>query len=69
MISTNIGDRDRLARLVVTAVLSIFAVDRLVTGKRITGIITGLGAVVVGFTATTRFCAFYELLGIDTTDE
>jgi len=65
----NVGGRDRLARAVLTVVLTLLAVRSLRNGKRTTEILAVLGALAFGFNATTCFCGLNKILGIDTTTE
>jgi len=65
----NVGGRDRLVRLVLTVVLSIAAVRWLKSGKRIRGLLAGVGALGFGFNATTGYCGINEALKIDTTTD
>ena len=69
MAETNVGGRDRLARTLLAALLTIVAVSTLRKGKRKTGLLALVGALGFGFNATTCFCGLNETLGIDTTDE
>jgi len=64
----NVGGRDRLVRAALAALLTIVAVRALRRGKRTTGLLAGIGALGLGFNATTCFCGLNRLLGIDTTD-
>ena len=63
----NVGGRDRLVRLVLTAVLSIVAVRSLRRGDRLRGLLAGVGSLGLGFTATTGYCGVNDALGVDTT--
>jgi hypothetical protein len=65
--SKNVGGRDRLVRLFLTVVLSIVAVDSLRRGKRLRGLLAGVGAVGFGFNATTGYCGVNDALDVDTT--
>lgn len=69
MSEQNVGSTDRLVRAVFTVVLSVIAVGAL--RKRNYGrlLVAGLGALGLGFSATTCFCGLYEMLGVDTADE
>ncbi|MFC7323088.1 YgaP-like transmembrane domain [Halorubrum rutilum] len=69
MAETNVGGRDRLARALLAALLTIVAVSTLRKGKRKTGLLALVGALGLGFNATTCFCGLNKTLGIDTTDE
>jgi hypothetical protein len=63
----NVGGRDRLVRAVLAAVLAVVAVGTLQDGRRTIGLLAGVGALGLGFNATTCFCGLNEALGIDTT--
>ena len=65
----NLGGTDRLVRAVFAALLSVVAVSALRKRNYLTLLVTGAGALGLGFTATTRFCGVYEALGVDTTEE
>jgi len=65
----NVGGRDRIVRALLTAFLSIVAVRSLRRGKRLRGLLAGVGALGVGFTATTGHCGVNEALGVDTTGD
>jgi hypothetical protein len=65
----NVGGRDRLARALLAALLTIVAISTLRKGKRKTGLLALVGAFGFGFNATTCFCGLNKTLGIDTTDE
>ena len=69
MVSKNVGGRDRLARALLAAVLTLVAVRSLRSGKRKAGLLAVVGALGLGFNATTCFCGLNKTLGIDTTDE
>jgi len=65
----NVGGRDRLVRLLLTVVLSIAAVRWLRSGKRLRGLLAGVGALGFGFNATTGYCGVNDALDIDTTTD
>ena len=69
MAEKNVGGRDRLARALLAALLTIVAMSTLRKGKRKTGLLALVGALGFGFNATTCFCGLNKTLGIDTTDE
>jgi len=48
-----LGDRNRLTTTVVTAALALIAIRSLRKGKRLRGLVAGLGAVAIGFTTVT----------------
>lgn len=69
MVETNVGGRDRLLRGLLAAVLSVVAISTLRKRKRKTGLLALVGALGLGFNATTCFCGLNETLGIDTTTD
>lgn len=68
-VEQNVGGRDRLARALLTIVLTVVAIRALRTGKTGAGILATIGALGLGVNATTGFCGLNNALGIDTTDE
>jgi hypothetical protein len=69
MAEKNVGGRDRLARALLAALLTIVAISTLRKGKRKTALLAVVGALGFGFNATTCFCGLNKTLGIDTTTE
>lgn len=69
MAEKNVGGRDRLARALLAAVLTVVAISRLRSGKHTVGLLASIGALGLGFNATTCFCGLNRALGIDTTTE
>lgn len=65
----NVGGRDRLARALLAVVLTVAAIRSLKNGKRVRGLLAGVGALVFGFNATTKYCGANDALGIDTTED
>jgi len=65
----NVGGRDRLVRFLLAAGLSIAAVRWLRSGKRVRGLLAGVGALGFGFNATTGYCGVNDALDVDTTGE
>ena len=63
----NVGGRDRLIRAVLAVVLTIVSVRWLRSGKRKRGLFAGVGALTLGFNASTGYCGFNDTLDIDTT--
>lgn len=63
----NVGGRDRLIRAVLAVVLTIVSVRWLRSGKRKRGLLAGVGALGLGFNASTGYCGFNDTLDIDTT--
>ncbi|WP_336337031.1 YgaP family membrane protein [Haloarcula brevis] len=66
---TNVGGRDRLLRAVLAVVLTIVSVRWLRSGKRKRGLLAGVGALGLGFNASTGYCGFNDTFDIDTTSE
>jgi hypothetical protein len=64
----NVGGRDRLARAALAVILTVVAVLAIRRGERTAGLLAGVGALGLGFNATTCVCGLNRLLGIDTTD-
>ncbi|AGB33191.1 hypothetical protein C488_16527 [Natrinema pellirubrum DSM 15624] len=69
MVDQNVGGRDRLVRALLAVVLTLVAATTLRNGKRKTGLLALVGALGLGFNATTCFCGLNEALGIDTTTD
>ncbi|MBX0287398.1 YgaP family membrane protein [Haloarcula salinisoli] len=65
----NVGGRDRLVRFLLAAVLSIVSVRWLRSGKRVRGLLAGVGALGFGYNATTGYCGVNDALDVDTTGE
>jgi|GEM_PF-210187 len=63
----NVGGRDRLIRAVLAVVLTIVSLRWLRSGKRKRGLLAGIGALGLGFNASTGYCGFNDTLDIDTT--
>jgi len=68
-LDTNVGGKDRLLRAVLAAVFSVVAVSALRKRNYLTLLVTAIGAIGLGFNATTCFCGLNQTLGIDTSDE
>lgn len=68
MVEQNVGGRDRLARALLAVVLTVVAITLLREGERTTGLLAGIGALSLGFNATTCFYGLNKMLGIDTTE-
>jgi hypothetical protein len=64
----NVGGRDRLVRAALAVLLTVVAVRALRRGERTAGLLAGIGALGLGFNATTCVCGLNRLLGIDTTE-
>jgi hypothetical protein len=69
MVEQNVGGRDRLARALLAAVLTVVAISTLKQGKRKAGLLALVGALGFGFNATACFCGLNRVLGIDTTSD
>ena len=69
MAEKNVGGRDRLARAILAALLTVITISTLQSGKRKTGLLALVGALGFGFNATTCFCGLNRTLGIDTTSD
>ena len=65
---SNVGGADRLLRACGAVLLSIVAVRALTAGQYLKGLLAAIGAVGLGFNATTCFCGLNAVLGIDTGD-
>ncbi|RLM97450.1 DUF2892 domain-containing protein [Haloarcula sp. Atlit-7R] len=63
----NVGGRDRLIRAVLAVVLTIVSLRWLRSGKHKRGLLAGIGALGLGFNASTGYCGFNDTLDIDTT--
>jgi len=68
-LDANVGGTDRLLRGLGAVLLSIVAVRALTAGKRTSGLLAAVGAIGLGFNATTCFCGLNKTLGIDTAEE
>ena len=64
----NVGGTDRIARGVLAALLTVVAVRAIKKRSYPTLVVAALGALGLGFNATTCFCGLNKTLGIDTTD-
>ena len=65
----NVGGTDRLLRALGAVLLSISAVVALKRGARSKGLLATVGALGLGFNATTCFCGLNAVLGIDTDND
>ena len=65
----NVGGTDRLLRALGAVLLSISAVVALKRGARSKGLLAAVGALGLGFNATTCFCGLNAALGIDTDND
>lgn len=68
-LNKNVGDRNRVARILLTIALTLVAISSLRKGKRLSGVLAGAGALALGYNATTESGELKENLGIDTTGE
>ena len=69
MVERNVGGFDRVVRALLAVVLTVVAVNALRSGNRSLGAAAALGALGVGFNATTCVCGLNATLGLDTTDD
>jgi hypothetical protein len=63
----NVGGRDRLIRAGLAVLLTIVSLRWLRSGKRKRGLLAGIGALGLGFNASTGYCGLNDTLDIDTT--
>lgn len=68
-LSENVGGRNRLARAILAVGLGVVAISSLRKGKRLSGALTGVGALALGYGATTGSSESKESFGIDATHE
>lgn len=68
-VSTNVGGNDRRVRAALAMVFTVAAVRALRAGKSKRGLLLGAGALIAGFTASTRYCPVNDVAGIDTSGE
>ncbi|WP_137283951.1 DUF2892 domain-containing protein [Halorussus salinisoli] len=68
-LSKYVGGRSRLARRILAIALTVVAISSLRKGKRLSGILAGVGALALGYDATSESSELTETLGIDTTSE
>lgn len=68
-LSKNVGDRDKLARTVLTVLLAAVAISSFRKKKRVIGALAGVGAVALGYDATTQPAELKEAIGVETADE
>ena len=59
----NVGGRERIGRFALAAVLTLAAIRSFRNGKRARGLLAGAGALVFGFTSTTKYCPANDALG------
>lgn len=62
----NVGGTDRIARAVVGVALLAGAVGATLVDRHGLALAVAIVGVVALFTAATRFCGLYTLLGVDT---
>ena len=65
-LQTNVGGTDRIARGLLGLALLAGAVGAMLADMRSLGVAVAVAGVIVLFTAVTRFCGVYTLLGVDT---
>ena len=63
------GDRGRLVRTLLAVGLTVVAVSSLRKGRRLSGMLAGGGAILLGYTATTRSRELTETIDIGATDD
>lgn len=63
------GDRGQLARTVLATALTVVAIRSLLRGKRVRGMLAGVGALALGYTATDESAELGETIGIDALGE
>ena len=62
-LSKNVGDRQRLARTAFAVVLTVAAVRSLQRGKRLRGVLAGVGALALGLDVSPRSGKVTEMIG------
>ncbi|MFC7142153.1 DUF2892 domain-containing protein [Halosimplex aquaticum] len=62
-LSEKLGDRSRLVRVVLTAVLAVVALQSFRKRKRTRGVVAGLGAAALGYTVSSESGGVVESLG------
>ncbi len=62
----NVGNLDRIIRLVIAAVLGYLVYSGKFNIHEMSGIIATVAAVIMAFTALTGWCAIYSLFGSST---
>lgn len=63
------GDSERVVRILLAVGLTVVAISSLRKGRRVNGLLAGGGALVLGYTATSRSRDPTETIDIGTTDE
>ena len=63
------GERGRLLRTILTVVLAAVAISSLRKGKRLRGLLAGVGALALGYSVTSGFGGGMETLRISETSE
>lgn len=65
----NVGDRGRIARTILAAGLAVVAIRSLLKGKRLSGVVAGVGALALGYEARTGPGKLPEAISIEATSE
>lgn len=68
-LSKNVGDRNRFARTALAVALAVVAINSLRKGKRLSGAVAGVGALALGYSATTESGELTESFDIDAAGE
>lgn len=68
-VTSNVGGNDRRTRAALAVLFSVAALRAFRAQKPKRGLLLLVGALVAGFTASTRFCPVNDALGIDTSGE
>lgn len=63
------GSRNRFASAIVAVALALVAVSSLRKGKRLRGVLAGVGALALGYTVTAGSGELAETLDVGATDE
>lgn len=62
----NVGGLDRIVRALLAVLLTVVAARAIRAGERQRGLVAVVGALGLGFNATTCFCGLNAALGLDT---
>lgn len=68
-LTENVGGTDRRTRAALAVILTVAAIRAFRKGKRKRALLIGTGALIAGFTSSTKYCPANEALGIDTAGE
>ena len=61
---TNVDTRGRIVRAILVGILTVVAVNSIRKGNRLNGVLAGVGALALGYSATTGSGELTETLGI-----